>query len=88
MSEIEIILSKEIGQDLGSRQMIERLFENIDPDTTKVIMNFDGMEFMSRTFAQEYLNQRHHASFEVTEKNMPPDIEKMFEMILKLNDRL
>ena len=88
MSEIEIILKKEIGPDLGSRQKIEALFKNIGNDVSKVIMNFDGVEFMGRSFAQEYLNQKHFASFEVVEKNMPEDVEKMFEIILKLNNKL
>ena len=51
-------------------------------------MNFEGIEFMGRSFAQEYLNRKHFASFEVVEKNMSEDIEKMFEIILKLNNKL
>ena len=88
MMEIEVFLKKEIGPDLGSRQKIEKLFENIDADVTKVIMNFEDVEFMGRSFAQEYLNRKHIASFEVVEKNMPEDVEKMFEIILKLNNKL
>lgn len=88
MKEIEIFLKDEIGQDLGSRSKIEYLFNNIDKDSSKVIMNFEGVTFMGRSFAQEYLNQKHIASFEIIEKNMSEDIEKMFEAILKLNDKL
>lgn len=88
MSEIEIFLKNEIGTDLGSRQKIENLFKNIDGNVSRVIMNFEGNEFMGRSFAQEYLNRKHFASFEVVEKNMSEDIEKMFEIILKLNNRL
>ena len=88
MSEIEVFLKKEIGPDLGSRQKIEKLFKNIDSNVTKAIMNFEDVEFMGRSFAQEYLNRKHIASFEVVEKNMSEDIQKMFEIILKLNDRL
>lgn len=51
-------------------------------------MNFEGVEFMGRSFAQEYLNRKHIAPFEVVEKNMPEDIEKMFEIILELNNKL
>ncbi|WP_458406356.1 hypothetical protein [Methanobrevibacter sp.] len=88
MSEIEVILKKEIGKDLGSRQKIEALFKNIDENVSKVTMNFEGVEFMGRSFAQEYLNRKHIASFEVVEKNMPEDVQKMFEIILKLNNKL
>ena len=88
MNEIEILLKKEIGSDLGSRQKIEELFNNIDKNTSKVIMNFEDIEFMGRSFAQEYLNQKNSASFEIIEKNMPQEIRKMFDVILKLNNKL
>ena len=88
MTEIEVFLKKEIGADLGSRQKIEKLFKNIEPHVSMVIMNFEGVEFIGRSFAQEYLNRKHLASFEVVEKNMPEDIRKMFEIILKTNNRL
>ena len=88
MTEIEVFLKKEIGADLGSRQKIEKLFKNIEPHVSMVIMNFEGIEFIGRSFAQEYLNRKHLASFEVVEKNMPEDIQKMFEIILKINNRL
>lgn len=87
MDEIEIILKKEIGSDLGSRQKIEEIFANIDENVSKVIMNFEGIEFMGRTFAQEYLNQKHFAAYEVLEINLPLDIKKMFDMLLELNNK-
>ena len=87
MIEENIILEKEIGKDLGQKSKIEELFKNIDPNTTKVIMDFSNVEFMGRSFAQEYLNQKHVASFEVIEENVPEDVQKMFDIILKLNNK-
>lgn len=87
MVEKEIILKDEIGENLGPRHKMEELFENIDENTSKVIMNFEGVEFMGRSIAQEYLNQKHFASFEVIEKNVPEDVQKMLDMILKLNNK-
>lgn len=85
MKEIEILLKEEINSDLGSRQKIEDLYKNINEDVTKVIMNFEGIEFMGRAFAQEYLNQKNKASFEVIEVNVPSDVQKLFDIILKIN---
>ena len=87
MCEIEIFLKKEIGPDLGSRQKIESIFMNIDSNAERVIFNFKGIEFMGRTFAQEYLNRKHASPFEVEGRNMPEDVGKMFEIILKLNGK-
>lgn len=47
-------------------------------------MDFTNIEFMGRSFAQEYLNQKHIATFEVTEENVPQDVQKMFDIILKI----
>ena len=87
MNELKIVLAEQIGKDLGQRAKIEELFKNINPDINKVTMDFADVEFMGRSFAQEYLNQKHFASFEVVEENVPPDIEKMFDIILKLNNK-
>ena len=81
----EIFLKDEIGPDLGSRQQIEKLFNTIDLDCDEIIMNFEGIEFMGRSFAQEYLNQKKIAPFKVTEKNMSEDTEKMFKLIINQN---
>ncbi len=88
MSEIEIFLEKEIDPDLGSRNKIEELFKNISSDVSKVVMNFTGVKFMGRSFAQEYLNQKNKASFEVVEVNVPDDVQKLFDIILKINGHL
>ncbi|MBQ7927267.1 MAG: hypothetical protein IJ287_00765 [Methanobrevibacter sp.] len=87
MNELKIVLAEQIGKDLGQRAKIEELFKNINQDINKVTMDFADVEFMGRSFAQEYLNQKHFASFEVVEENVPPDIEKMFDIILKLNNK-
>lgn len=87
MSELKIILEREIGRDLGQRSKIEEIFNNIDSNVTRVIMDFTNVEFMGRSFAQEYLNQKHFATFEVIEENVPQDVQKMFDTILKLNNK-
>lgn len=88
MSEIEIFLEKEIDSDLGSRNKIEELYNNISSDVSKVVMNFTGVKFMGRSFAQEYLNQKNKATFEIVEVNVPEDVQKLFDIILKLNGHL
>lgn len=88
MVQKEIILKDKLGENMALRQELEELFNNIDDDTTEVIMNFEGVKFMGRSIAQEYLNQKHFASFKVTEKNVPEDVQKMFDIILELNNKL
>lgn len=87
MSEIEIVLKNEIDSDLGSRIQIEKLYQSIPNNISKVVMNFEGIEFIGRSFAQEYLNQKNKSLFEVVEINVPDDVQKMFDIILELNLR-
>ena len=87
MKELEIFLEKEFGKSLGLRHNMEELFNRIDSDTSKVIMNFENVEFIGRSSAQEYLNQKHFASFEVIEKTVPRDVQKMFDIILEQNNK-
>lgn len=87
MNELKIVLAEKIGKDLGQRSKIEEIFKNITPNINKVTMDFTNVEFMGRSFAQEYLNQKNFASFEVIEENVPQDVEKMFDIILKLNNK-
>lgn len=87
MTELKIVLAEKIGKDLGQRSKIEELFKNINPNINRIIMDFADVEFMGRSFAQEYLNQKHSAPFEVIEENVPNDVEKMFDAILKLNNK-
>jgi hypothetical protein len=42
---------------------------------------------MGRSFAQEYLNQKHISTFEIIEVNLSEDIKEMFNMIMKLNNK-
>lgn len=87
MVEIEIILKEQLGENLGPRHKMEELFNSIDNNTSKVIINFKGITFIGRSIAQEYLNQKHFASFEIVETNVHEDVQKMFDIILKLNNK-
>lgn len=86
MTTTTIILKNELGPDLGPRFNMEELFNNIPKNTSEVIMDFEGVEFVGRSIAQEYINQKHFASFNVIEKNVPEDAKKLFEIILKQNN--
>lgn len=82
----EIWLEEEIEKDLGERNKMEDLFNMLNKSPAKkVIMNFENINFMSRSVAQEYLNQKKNANFEVEEKNIPHEINEMMEIIIQQN---
>ena len=49
-------------------------------------MDFDEIEFINRSFAQEYLNQKFSASYEIEEINVPDEVKNMFNVILEWNN--
>ena len=48
-----IKLKEEIHANLGMRSSAKKLFENLDNGNSKIVMDFEGVGFMSQSFAQE-----------------------------------
>ena len=48
----------DFGEVLLIRSMAENIFNDMDEDVDKIIVDFEGVEFMGRSFTQEYYRQR------------------------------
>lgn len=84
MSDCEVIrLKDEIHANLGMRSSAKRLFENLNHDKSRIAMDFEGVEFMSQSFAQEYVSQKLKIDAEIIEINMSELVENMFSIIYK-----
>ena len=83
---LKIILYEELGTDLGQKYNIDNLFEELDNVSTKVIMDFSNIEFISRSFAQGYLNRKFMADYKIEEINVPDVVKNMFNVVLKNNN--
>ena len=81
-----IKLEEEISSNLIIRLDAEQLFEKLENNTSKVVMDFEGIEFINRSFAQEYLNQKFNAKYEIEEINLPDEVKNMFNVILEWNN--
>ena len=46
-----------------------------------MILNFENIEFMSRSFAQEYVFQKFNSQSKITEINMNESIKKLLKMV-------
>lgn len=44
-------------------------------------MNFKNIEFMSRSFAQEYVFQKHNCNTKITEVNMSESIKQLLYIV-------
>ena len=76
-----IKLKEEIHVNLGMRSSAKKLFENLDNGNSKIVMDFEGVGFMSQSFAQEYISQKLDCDIEIIEINMNEHVKKMFEII-------
>lgn len=83
---LKIILYDKLGKDLGQKYKIDKLFEELDDNYTKVIMDFSKIEFISRSFAQGYLDYKFSVDYEIEEINVPDVVKNMFNVVLKNNN--
>lgn len=78
-----ITLSK-VMKTLALRGNADLLFDSIDKSKQKQIsVDFSDIDFMSRSFAQQYLMRKKKIIKKVTEKNVPEDVAKMFALVKK-----
>lgn len=80
MTKIEIILEEKYPKKLGMGPTAKKLFQEIKNEK-EVIFNFKNIEFMSRSFAQEYVFQKHNTNCNITEINMETSIEQLLEIV-------
>ena len=71
-----------IARDLSLRESADRLFEVLDSSKeNKIIIDFSKIEFISRSFADEYLNEKQKTTKSITEKNLKTNVKKMFSIV-------
>ena len=82
MRELRIYLKKEFGSILGSRDTVRHLNQKIE-SANFAILDFEKVEFISRSFSHELWMYIHHSRPEKTLKfaNMSHSVEKMWKMI-------
>lgn len=68
-------------RDLALRSWAEELFNSlIEKECNGFILDFSGREFVSKSFAHEYLKQKQKVSFSIREKNKKPVVKQMFNL--------
>ncbi|KZX17292.1 hypothetical protein [Methanobrevibacter filiformis] len=83
----EIKLADTINSNLGMRFAAEDLFNNLINDAPEIVMNFENVNFMSRSFAQEYVYQKEkNNSITIIEKNMPQNVKEMINIVISSLD--
>ncbi|MDR3222424.1 MAG: hypothetical protein LBT66_01625 [Methanobrevibacter sp.] len=82
----EIKLEKIVNHTiLGMRYIAENLFNDVinKNASMNILIDFQNITFMSRSFAQEYVYQKRNTNAEIVEKNMDDNVRKMFDVVIK-----
>ena len=78
----KIVVKDVLSEQLIFRDVVSDLFDKIKSTKRKqVILDFSQIESISRSVAQEYLQQKEKQSIMITEINKSPQIEKMFHSV-------
>ena len=76
----QIRLAERVPDPLILRSVASSLFKDAAFQSGDVIVDFAGIKFASRSFAQEYLACKSRHRHDVTEVNMSEDVEMMFRV--------
>jgi len=78
---IKVILS-EFGNNIFTRNTISAFFEKINSKKeAEIVLDFKGVEFISRSCADEYLKQKEKSKKKVVEANMSKEVCSMFNAV-------
>ena len=80
MNQIEIKLTEEYRNKLGIGPTAKKIFDEVNM-YEEAILDFENIEFMSRSFAQEYVFQKNNSNSKITEINMDDSIVQLLELV-------
>jgi len=77
-----IDVRKDVGSLLMLRSTVAPLFRKIARfDAPRVTVDFSGVEFMSRSFADEYLAAKAACQKRIEERNVPFEVMRMLDLV-------
>ncbi len=81
---VEIKIGETIHSNLGMNSSARNLFKELNNSPAKnITIDFSNVIFMSRSFTQEYLFQKLNSNKNIIEQNVPEDVQKMFDVVMK-----
>jgi anti-anti-sigma regulatory factor len=80
----KIRLSKDFGSLIITRNAIINLFDSFaNLSEEKLILDFRGIEFISRSAAHEYVKQKSMCDKEIREVNISQNVKAMFLLVTR-----
>ncbi|MBN2260683.1 MAG: DUF4325 domain-containing protein [Clostridiales bacterium] len=79
-----ISIKESISPDLALRNSAENFFKKINQlASDRIIIDFTSVTSITRSFADEYLNQKKKTKKTIIDANVPEIIVKMFKVVEK-----
>lgn len=77
-----VVLSKEIGTNVITRNTLDRFFSKIKKYKSKeIVIDFSNINFISRSGADEYLKLKNSVRKKIKEVNQSEDVKAMFGVV-------
>ena len=81
-NEVEFIIRDHLSEDLATRNRASQFFELMESSRADmIVVNFEKVQSISRSFADEYVKRKKASMMAVCEKNVPINIQKMLEIV-------
>ncbi len=78
----KILLSQELGNNILTRKTISAFFERINSQKeAEIVLDFSGVDFISRSCADEYLKQKEDSNKKIVERNISKEVCSMFTAV-------
>jgi len=77
----EVKIEQKIHRKLGMRSTAEDFFNSLNTNVDEIVIDFDNVDFMSRSFAQEYVYQKRKVDVKIVEKNTKGIVKDMLNTV-------
>jgi len=78
----KISIAKVVSDHLILRDSAAAFFDDVEQiQGEAVVVDFDGVIWMSRAFAHEYLTRKRASKKTIDERNVPEDVRKMMAVV-------
>lgn len=82
----KIYLSDYFGKIIVTRNAVADFFSLISGLSEKeILIDFEGIEFISRSCADEYIKRKLNSDKQIKERNISPNISAMFLLVARQN---
>lgn len=82
VTDMTILLKEEYAWTLDSVWLAEEIFENINSqDDEVVVLDFEGIRFISLSFTQAYVNFKRHSPKKIREINLNKENKTMLQVV-------